>query len=113
MTSELSVNEICDIIQKCSDCGVSELKLGGLEVRFKNELPSDTSRKEITEIPVTIEEHSQGPEKETPTMSQELLEEMEADIKQSQLEFMLVEDPAQFEELLLSGEIVNEETRGT
>jgi len=105
----LNVKDVCEIIAACATNGVSMLKYGTLEVQFKD---SHTPCKEkIEDQPIEI--HSQGPEKEIPTMSPEVLQKIEQDMKQAELEQMLVTDPAQFEELLSSGEIEHEEDRGT
>lgn len=112
MTSELNVKDVCDIIQKCADCGVGELKFGPLELKFHQiSVPVTTSGQNPAPH---IEEPSQGPENDAPTMSPELLKKIEEDIKQDQLAEMLITDPAQFEELIFSGEVVNDdEARGT
>ena len=107
-SSELNVKDVCEIIASCATNGVSMLKYGTLEVHFKDRTPSKEQKEDQP-----IEIHSQGPEKEIPTMSPEVLQKIEQDMKQAELEQMLVTDPAQFEELLSSGEIEHEEDRGT
>lgn len=109
MKESLNVNNVCDIIQSCATNGVSTLKWGTLELSFKN---SHTPSKELNPDHTAIEAHSQGPE-EKPTMSPEVLQQIERDMKQEELDLMMINDPAQFEELLSIGEIENEEDRRT
>lgn len=109
MSSELNVKNVCDIIAACATNGVSSLKWGTLELSFKE---SHAPSKEINQF-APVEEHSQGPEKETPSFSPEVLKQIEQDLKQSELDLMMINDPAQFEELLSRGEIEDEEDRGT
>jgi restriction endonuclease Mrr len=103
---DLNVKEVCEIITTGATNNLLSLKWKGLELTFKE---SHTPRKEIQED-YAIEAHSQGPEKE-PTMSPEVLQKIEQDMKQAELEQMLINDPAQFEELLSTGEIEDEEDR--
>lgn len=105
----LNVKDVCDIISSCATNNVRSMKWGTLELTFKEDL--HTPSKEINQTPA-IEEHSQGPE-EKPTMSPEVLQQIEQDMKQVELDLMMINDPAQFEELISTGEIENEEDRRT
>jgi restriction endonuclease Mrr len=109
MSSELNVKDVCEIIAACATNGVSMLKYGTLEVQFKESRTPCKEKIEDQHIELT----SQGPEKEVPPMSPEVLQKIEQDMKQAELEQMLINDPAQFEELISAGEIDNEEDRGT
>lgn len=108
-SSELNVKDVCEIIAACATNGVSMLKYGPLEVQFKESHAPSKEKKEDQPIELT----SQGPENEVPTMSPEVLQKIEQDMKQAELEQMMLTDPAQFEELISAGEIENEEDRGT
>lgn len=107
-SSELNVKDVCEIIAACATNGVSMLKYGALEVQFKEHNPS---KEKVQDQPIELT--SQGPENEVPTMSPEVLQKIEQDMKQAELEQMMLTDPAQFEELISAGEIENEEDRGT
>jgi hypothetical protein len=109
MKENLNVKDVCDIILSCAKNNVSTLKWGTLELKFKED--SHAPSKEINQTPA-IEAHSQGPEKE-PTISPETLQKIEQDMKQVELDLMMINDPAQFEELLSTGEIEDEEDRRT
>jgi hypothetical protein len=101
---ELSVKEICEIIQTGASHGLATLKWAGLELTFKETHPPS----QVTTIP--IETHSQGPEKDVPLISPEVLQKIEQDMKQSELEQMLINDPALFEEMISNGDIENEKS---
>jgi restriction endonuclease Mrr len=111
--SKLKTEDICAIIEKCGANGVSRLTLDSLEIIFH---PTYTEEKKISRAttqevpPVTEENPSQGPESDP--ISPELLKKLEADIKDERLKEMMITDPAQYEELLLSGALENED-RGT
>jgi hypothetical protein len=103
----LNVKDVCDIISSCATNNVRSMKWGTLELTFKEDLHAPS--KEIN--PVTaIEAQSQGPEKE-PTISPEALKQIEQDMKQVELDLMMINDPAQFEELISTGDFENEEDR--
>jgi restriction endonuclease Mrr len=106
---DLSVKEICEIITVGAKNGLATLKYAGLELTFKEtHTPS-------METPATvIVEPSQGPEEELAPISPEVLQKIEQDMKQEELSQMMINDPAQFEELISLGEIENDdENRGT
>lgn len=104
----LSSISICRIIQSCRACGVSELKFGDLHVTFGK--PAETAPMAFFG-PV-----DSGPTKPSDTeisaiqekVSQEALVQDEAREKHERLAQMLIEDPAQFEQLLQSGRLDEE-----
>lgn len=97
---ELSVKDVCEIIHAGASNGLATLKWAGLELTFKE---AHTPGQVLP--PQAIEENSQGPEKDIPEISPEALQKMEQDVKQAQLEQMLITDPAQFEEMISTGDI--------
>jgi hypothetical protein len=104
---ELNVKDVCEIIAACATNGVATMKWGSLEIQFKaSHAPSQET------LPNPIEASSQGPEKE-PEVSPELLQKIEQDMKQEELASMMINDPAQFEELLSAGAIEHEQDSGT
>jgi hypothetical protein len=108
--ANLSPEDVCVIIQKCAECGVAELKFSGLEVKFGRE-PAPREEMLAHSPAVNLNEVlSQGPESETQTMSPELLQKSEEDLKQEQLAEMVISNPAEFEELLFTGVIENDES---
>lgn len=112
--TKLNVKNVCEIIKACGSAGVSKLKFGDLELEFH-------IREEKQEITQTIpmysvshtyqDDNSQGPESDS--VSPELLQKQEAELKQQEVSEMLITDPAAYEELLFSGALTNEDDRGT
>jgi hypothetical protein len=102
----LKSSEVCSIVKACHDAGVRVLKFSGLELEFF------TNAK-----PTTLEANEYFPDKaqsevkraETLLEAKENLEQEAAAIKQMQLDQMLIEDPAQYEHLLLAGELEDAE----
>lgn len=91
MAHELTVKDVCCIISTCRKSGVSSLSYSGLEVTF-----GDTEK-------VKQKKNNKQLEKEIP----KIISTQEYDIKQDQLEEMIITDPVQYEKLMQQGEIVD------
>lgn len=102
MITELNVENLCAIIEVCGRCGVSELELEKLKIKFHH--VKNTAHTMPTVVPT-----AQGQEKVAEISKDfDLPPKMEAEIKQAQLDYMMVEDPVAYEDLLLSGDLENE-----
>ena len=89
--SSLSGKDICEIIKVAGESGVSSLKHGCFEVSF--------ARKDAPVSPATIEAPQVGGAINDKI---EVSPELEAEIKHMQLETLMLEDPAAFEEWALT-----------
>lgn len=97
--SKLSAKDIVVLIRACKGMGVTELKFGSLHIRFSEQVTQEKPRDQVPKIPVeTINQ-----------IEDETLESQESDIKQTQLELMLIENPAEYERLVQSGELDDRE----
>jgi C4-type Zn-finger protein len=98
MSIDIEAKDLIKIIKACKGSGVSQLKLGEMEIRFG---PGEAAKPQVP----TVESV------ETPT-DQELEEVKESvelrerlDSADEELAFMQVENPALFEELLVQREL--------
>lgn len=91
--------ELCDILRECKKSGVSWFKWGDLEVRFGTTSQSGRQIK-ISEKAIS----------ESEKIEIQAIEQQEILTKEDQLDHMLIEDPYQYEKLLLAGELENGRT---
>jgi hypothetical protein len=95
--------DICNLIKTCSVSGVLELNYGELHIKFASkdiEAPSEPAiagRKSDATKSTVIEQDS--------------IEQDELKTKQDQLDLMLIEDPAEYERLLIAGELEDGHSR--
>ena len=91
--------EICAIVRVCVKSNVKELCLGELKVSFFD--PNGTQKVAI------MPQVAQDPESlsKMKELDQKTLEALELEAKQDQLDEMLIQDPMQYEELVLAGDI--------
>ena len=101
MTKDFDVDGICRIIEVCGKSGVREFNLGKMKLLFGNVVQAPTL--EPIFIPEAIE-------RAVESQARESLEKEEIRSKSDELEQMVIEDPARFEELLKSGDLGDEET---
>lgn len=85
---------ICSIIKQCGESGVRELKFSNLDLSFGPAEP-------------VIEENGQRipTAKEIAEVERKHIEEIEQDVKETDLDYMRLMDPARYEELISSGEL--------
>lgn len=96
---ELNGEDLLKLIEACGKSGVSHLKLGkDIELTFGGQATP-------TEVP-TISQANELAEK---AIEVESFAEAEAELRKERLESMKLEDPARFEQLLASGDLVDEE----
>jgi hypothetical protein len=102
MTSKnaFKTEDICAIIKVCSQSGVREFKYLNLSFSFGHVYAPTT---EPIFIPEPIAHQAD-------TQTRETLSKNENDMKQEQLDMMLLEDPEGFEELLRIGDLKDERT---
>lgn len=94
--------EICAIIKACSDNGVTELKFGDLQVSFVKKVTQaagPTASIPDTEISDQIEKSSV-----------ERMVKEEHQLRDDELEHMLVENPQQYEALMLRGDLESKDS---
>lgn len=96
--------ELCKLIEVCNTNNVKEIKYLGVELIFfeeyvKKDGPSN-------EVPFVKAESINAPEA-IMEVDPAILQQLEADIKQAELDQMMINDPVQFEELLNCGDFEN------
>jgi hypothetical protein len=96
MNESIPASEVCEIIKCASECGVSQVKLGSLEISF-----FDRTKKETIIYPDLPLGDLASQEKDT---KRTLLEES-ARIREEELATLSLTDPQRYEELLLQGEL--------
>ena len=105
----LRTEDICTIIKLCSESRVASLKWGDLCVEFG---PAKTTPWAFPMESAHTEAVSPAPSPEkADTQEQETLLSDELRVKDDQLALMVIEDPAQYEELISSGELDEEDER--
>jgi hypothetical protein len=92
----MKVEDIVEVIKACAENGVVEFTMGELNILFSKKDP-------ILDLqPIYVPEEVQKVADKT---SSDSAEEDQIRYKQEELELMLLEDPARYEELLKSGDI--------
>lgn len=92
------VKELCDLVKVCGDAGVLELVYGDTRVIFEPKAKG-TNQSSETETVVT-REIKQQPEHEINHLMKDTI-----DLKEDQLSMALIENPADYERLVLSGDL--------
>lgn len=92
--------EICEIIKACGQYGVREFNYLGLKFSFGNTFAPTTEPIFVPEPIIQMAE----------SQTREAHSKNETDLKQEQLDMMLLEDPEAFEELLRAGDLKDERT---
>lgn len=92
---DFKLKELCELIKVCGASGVSELKLQDLTIHFKSKAPDAVASG--VELPLFNQE-----------TEQEVILKDEVKLKQEQLDLALIESPAEYERLLMSGELDEE-----
>lgn len=101
----LKAEEVCSILKACYEARVRVLKFSDLEVEFQEDgKPQIVVSQPILPDTAMSEDKPYAPDpfrKE----SESLLEREAADVKQMHLDQMMIEDPLEYEHLLLAGEL--------
>lgn len=102
---QLTSDEVCRIIETCNVNGVGELTFSGLTLKMGR--PTQTAPAPGPDLVDTVtQEQIQMIQKEI--SAEDLLAE-EIDTRQEQLAQMLLEDPAEAERLILTGELEDDD----
>lgn len=96
-----AVEDICAIIRTCKEQGVRSFEYNGLKI-----LLSDQIQNPVTESVFVSREVKQLQDSQT----REAYSDQEQKLKQEKLEQLLIEDPVAYEELIRSGDLVDERT---
>jgi hypothetical protein len=96
---ELSADDICKILEVSARTGVTTLTAFGLSVSFQG---STASKKDQEPTPESYEHES---------ISRETLEEEQKLLEQAKIDDMMITDPVAYEESLMRGDLVDEETQ--
>jgi hypothetical protein len=100
----MKISHLCDLIKACSESGVTELQFENLRVTF-NSKSSDTKRTELTQIQELRLEPSDPAFREYGEAEKRAIRADELNIREDDLAMKLITDPAEYERLLVSGEL--------
>ena len=99
---DLHPDDVSRIIQSCKDAGVRELSFRGLSLKF--DAPSLTP----SQMNATVDTVSlKSKRKLQDVAARRALELDEVRYRQDQIELMKIEDPEQYEDLVLKGELLD------
>ena len=101
--NNLYCQEICDIIKICGESGVLEFNYQDLRIVYKDSKPISVKEDAPQFAP------GQDAVIYNPDNDLDLITEREANVKEDQLSHMHLRDPLQYEEMLLSEDIIDEE----
>lgn len=94
----MEISQLCDLIRACGDSGVVELSFDSLHVKFGPKHTPATKREDEVTAPSVAD-----PVQE----SQDLLRET-LTLREDDLAMKLITDPAEYERLLVAGELDGE-----
>lgn len=107
----LKSDEVCAILKACGENGVRVLKFADLYVQFGPKPAPARQSSEISPTDVRATENPPSPDtemSETATkIDQTTLDQLELQAKQDRLERMMLEDPAEYERLMASGDLTD------
>lgn len=98
-----NVEQVCAIISKCAESGVTELKFGDLHVSFQPK--SEQTTQAATWARPAHHSDTEISEELLRQTDKERLEQDERRFREEQLAEMMLTDPLAYEELLASGEL--------
>jgi hypothetical protein len=101
----LTGHEIQAIIHQSAQSNVREIDLPGLRLKFGEGGPAKDAPAPSLPPETTSPAGAANPEE---PLTQEQLELMEAEAKEERLALMAIEDPLQFEQLVIAGELTDE-----
>lgn len=91
----MDISQLCDLIKTCGESGVSELSFDTLHVKFARTSPA-TKREEAQAMVQAVADPVQE--------SRDLLQET-ITLREDDLAMKLITDPAEYERLLVAGEL--------
>lgn len=99
----LTAQEICSIIKECARQGVAEMTYGELHVKFQ-----PLGEREEAPAHVPPSQRVRVPAKTLDKIESDSLRNDELAVKEDDLAQMLIEDPAQYEKLVLQGDLADD-----
>lgn len=101
---------ICTIIKACDEHKVSTLKFGDLEISFGPKAENQPIQGEVKSPPAPVLTYYQKPEAEISEAQHKLnneegLRQAELELREQQIEELLITDPRRAEELLENGDL--------
>jgi hypothetical protein len=106
MSLNFNMTELCSLIKECASSGVSELTLEPFRVVFSEQ------KKEATTTPPAYFYAQTSVEQDRQKLDDdEVLLKEELRLREDQLSNALLEDPAEFERLLMAGELEDDPTQ--
>lgn len=102
----LNTDDVCSIIKACGEHKVAELKFGGLYLKFDN--PTGVMVGKDFQISQSVPQShpdTEISERQAKQIEQEVIAVAEIQTKEDRLAQMMLEDPAEYERLLQSGEL--------
>lgn len=104
MNPDVPISELCDLIRACGASGVADLSFGTLHIQFH---APDTKREEhqwpVHDDQADLPEENR--EQRSVADEKEAIEADELQLREDQLAMALLENPAEFEKLLVAGEL--------
>lgn len=95
---DLKIADICRLIKVCHETGVTKVEFGNLVVQFATKEPGADTPKQEFSIPRQVVE-----------TEAEAIASHEVKIKEDKLDLLLIENPAEYERLVLAGELDEED----
>lgn len=103
-TLGLSANEICRIIKESAKSGVSELRLGNLELKFSGN-GKNTKMESLDPILVSSRGHVETDSENAPAVEMEMAPEDKEAVKGFYEAQRLLEDPYSYEEAIMDEDL--------
>lgn len=105
----LTVTDVCSILETAAKAGVLELKFGTLHVRFPDPVLRGTSQAQsLGQTPAPAAEIADTQEK----LQETALVQDELSAREDQLSQMFIEDPMIAEQMLAEGDLIDDTTDG-
>jgi hypothetical protein len=100
----LTLNDVCALLRACSEARVTELKFGTLQVLFA---PAEMGREQLQPMQDLVQPSAADIDS-SPEAREAFANEVRR-TKQERLALMAVEDPAELERLILSGDLTDDD----
>ena len=102
-----SAKDICQIIKQAGSSGVKTLKLAGFEIEFEFDTDMPQGELSLANAPGLIPTTPKidGFTEEQTEVDEQVAKELEVQHKQDELSLLLIENPAEYERLQLTGDL--------
>ena len=101
MNSSIEIKDLCQLIRECGRAGVVELTLDPVRVVFSNR-PAEEEKQSLLKWPAAAKTSAA---KFSPEQNEIDLMSAELSLREDQLANALLEDPAEYERLMMAGEL--------